>query len=1478
MFENKELQAHLEESQTVRSQSAIIAEWNMNIPSNIQLVGNYRYRPTDVNSVFYLLPNSFDINDAGTYYTNATDADIVIDGGMSNNDLPTLLVSKKDKLKTLYSLEDCLRPFRPRSGINKARYISGSYLHHANGSMANRPRYYMPDKDDLFKYWTSYRSEKSYKYTYTSGKISYGYAETFIDDDLPNTVRSGVLQGDVERGIANKTVSGQKIIDDAVPFVVYKENIPANRIVVKMQTHVGTVDLGTMSSAASSIPDPLYGDANKATPLKWKVQHLKGNNWVDTYSFDVNTKREDGSAVIGPDGYVELEYGLKIPLKYKNNFMFAEVVGSTTVLPDKNIDGYAYLVKPNTTDLGTFHIWQGDAYQTFTPEYGWQIARNDTDRLTNFVTDLTSPDFYSVSGDGTPKYREFEYIRGVRIVVASMTKTDSTFDLIEISPRLAVNLTDKVTDFSINKTASDLGVSGMPVGQLLASTGKLGIFDYDDSFNDQNPASIIKNYISRNIQFKFYEVIVDVDGFDYFVPLKTLYSDTFPTVSNSDKKVSITLRDMFFYLESTTAPQILSTNTSVSSAVSLLLDYLGFSNYTFKRVANEKEVIIPYFFIPPDMSIAQVLQDIAVSTQTAMFFDEYNNFVMMSKNYMLPASGERQASTTLFGTIDQEDTGVVKNSHTNTKLANIIEYTDQDSKVYNDGNITYSARHIQRSIGSLKQASLIDNERTWIYKPVLLWEVAGTENTKSVNGEVGSQSSYVLSAIPLNSDLTDAVPTVVNNKIINNTMNFGEAVYWITRYNGYFYANGEVIKFDAVEYNVGGIGNVWITDVQEYQDYASKVPFNGKIYPTGSVRIYCEPNYQEISGVLKLKNGAVAKHGRGQFGTKVVAHKAGLDTHWSDNKNVRGVTMKVDSLFNTVAEELPTSSTGLSVGAAGQSTFINLGIDPTTTQTTSNSLAQKTTRNGVIKNFLSSTNLDQSLTNTLSSTQTGTIQSSALVMSGPSMTTSPKPTEFVSYVFKPLTDKFKHFGTRMRIVGKIESNLDRGQSAVGSSTYYVIPGTTPDQSISVSGGSGGLAVMINPDTNNGYYFEIVAIGSVGLTNTETKNVNNVFFYKVLKDEKGNAVPVKLWEGLSNIIVDDGNFVGQYRVAAEENPTVYDLSVEYEDVGALRRFYLYINNSLVKIVDDASPLPAYQNMALFTRGSSRVMFENIFAVANNYSQNTSFALDTPVQSIFSNDELNVNDSFRKYAMSGIVQGTYLSGISASEPPKYNMYFEEFGTIMREASVFNVKYDKAYPALYAKLSPTFNRLKGYTVSGFRAGSYGADFIIFNATDTALSLDETTGNYLRIQGITFTQQSQHVLKVDDYFAKTSSMSDPLIKNDVVIESPLKATKDYQDIKVSRLTYGKKDFSLNVPYIQTQDDATDLMKWTISKIMKPRKSVGLKIFAMPTLQLGDLIKINYVKNGINKAGSSDYVIYNIEYSKNSQGPEMTVFVSEVV
>jgi hypothetical protein len=1436
MFINETLKTHLETSSTIQLQSLVLAEWNMNMPDNIFKIGNYRYRRNGSNVQYRNLPIIFDPLDTGNYYTGATKSDITINGGFDNNDTPQVFTSVKEKMNMIYSLEDCLKPFRPRSGINKPLYFNNRFFPNSGESMAERPRYYMPSRYDEFKYWTSYRTE-----------------------------------GNVEYGIANKTVNALNVIDDAVPFVVYKEAIPANRIIVKMQTNVGSVDLGPFTTSTASRPDPFYGETNKTTPVRWKIQYLKNNNWVDAYSFNENSIREDGTPIIKSDGYVELEYGLVIPSEYKDTFVFAETLPSETLLPEKSLNGYAYLVIENEQEVGTLYIWNASnqEYDSFIPEYTWALGSEVINSRTNFVTDLTSPLSFLTTGEGSIKYREFEYLRGLRIVVETMNKFDSTFDLIEMSPRLVVDISNKVVDFKITKALSDIGITSLPVGQLLASTGQLTMFDDDSAFNNNNNLSIVKDYLRKNIKFNFYESIVNVDGTDYGVPIKTLYCEGFP--ASVGATVSLNLRDFYFFLESMTAPRLLTTQTSLSYAITTLLDYIGFSNYVFKRVDGESEPIIPFFFVAPDQNVAQVLNQLAISTQTAMFFDEYNNFVVMSKDYMMPSNNERGVDFVLSGNNNQTDNGVIENS-SNGKLPNIISISSEDKKVYNDGKINYTNRYIQRSYGSIRQASMVDQNKTWIYKPSLLWEVSGTESTKTINELASQQGNYVLGAMPLNSNINDQPPTVVNHLLTNNVIDLGENVYWLTRYKGYLYSNGEVIKYDAAEFNITGTGNVWISSNQEYQNYFSKLPFNGKIYPTGLVRIFSTPYYETVDGVARLQNGAVQEHGRAQFGTQITSHYAGINGYWSNNDYVRGCNMETQYLFTTTLDEdviLPPTT----VGAAG----IN------------NSLARQTTRSGIIKNFMATNYLTETQVNNLKSTQTGTIQSSALVMNGPSFKTTETPLNFITYVHKELNNAYKHFGTRMRIVGKIENNINRTQTPTGSIPYYQINGSQPNQNVNIGGGSGGLAIMLNPETNNGYYFEIIALTEDNISSylkldkqgKSNISINNVVFYKIKKDSSSDkAIPVKLWGGLTNIIVDDGRFTGQYRMAGEENPTVYDLSVEYQEIGKVRRFFLYINNKLIKVVDDTDPLPVYNNMAPFVRGSSRVMFENVYALTENYGQNTTFTVGETIGQSFGDKTIDANESFRKYAMSGIVQSTYLSGISAQQPPKYNMYFEEFGSIMRECAYFDIKYDRAYPALYAQLSPTFNRIKGYTTSGFYADSYGAEFLIFNATDKALALDETTGNFLRIQGITFTQDTTHEYTVDEYFQKRGNLSDPEFSDSTLTFSPLVEKSKYDEIKLSRLIYGKNDFSIDSTYIQTEDDAQALMGWIINKLMKPKKSIGVNMFSIPTLQLGDIVTIDYKdKDGMDMVApsSSKFVIYNIEYSRSSEGPSMTVYLSEV-
>jgi hypothetical protein len=219
-------------------------------------------------------------------------------------------------------------------------------------------------------------------------------------------------------------------------------------------------------------------------------------------------------------------------------------------------------------------------------------------------------------------------------------------------------------------------------------------------------------------------------------------------------------------------------------------------------------------------------------------------------------------------------------------------------------------------------------------------------------------------------------------------------------------------------------------------------------------------------------------------------------------------------------------------------------------------LALSASRNGIIKNHLTKSSFSETDINKFASTRAGTMQSSALVFSGPSFEfetgeNAKEPIDFVSYIHKPLENKFTHFGARLRILGRINQE-ESSQTIYNSLAYFQNPSTSPDaapdKNISVSGGSAGIGVMINPETNIGYYFEILALSESNAAEySEESGIFNLVFYKVVRkvaneeespvSDNSKAIPIKLWQGTTNIIADDGTMVGQFRMFNESNPSV-----------------------------------------------------------------------------------------------------------------------------------------------------------------------------------------------------------------------------------------------------------------------------------------------------------------------------------------------------
>jgi len=363
MFQNDDLKNHLETASTVSTKSKIILELNMSLYDNIDTYGCYKYEPSNPTSQFYNIADSYSAY-SSVFYANNTILEEV--NGYDKTDMPVGLTNNDKKIGLYYTLDQCFKQFRPRSGINKAIYLNkDQYID--NFRSVNRPRFYMASKTDKFKYWTSFKKDSS------TGNF------TGISSNVASNNNAGYL------------------IDNAAPFVTYNEAVPVNRIVVKMQTGIGdtaTSLSNTFKSDGSSFgEDPLTKRSNSQIPKRWKIQYLYDNGfssrWENAAVFDQDSKRNDGSPIVDYDGYVELYYGVEAPIGFEDSFNFIDFV---TVDPTSNglFTGDSYL----NTVSGNLLTWNGQVWIESIPKYGFSLLQNEESSKV-YVNKIVNPEYTS---------------------------------------------------------------------------------------------------------------------------------------------------------------------------------------------------------------------------------------------------------------------------------------------------------------------------------------------------------------------------------------------------------------------------------------------------------------------------------------------------------------------------------------------------------------------------------------------------------------------------------------------------------------------------------------------------------------------------------------------------------------------------------------------------------------------------------------------------------------------------------------------------------------------------------------------------------------------------------------------------------------------------------------------------------------------------------------------------------------------------
>ena len=210
---------------------------------------------------------------------------------------------------------------------------------------------------------------------------------------------------------------------------------------------------------------------------------------------------------------------------------------------------------------------------------------------------------------------------------------DNRLHILEISPRLEIDITDYVESYSISKELfNEDSSNNFPLGFITSNSGELTINNFPVYYNNK-PFSIFEN---KNNQTFLYDLLtqgvkltsyftstVPRSDFTNVIPSFVMYTEDFRV--NDINNITVSLFDsMKTFLMSNESPQYVATGESLYSVINQLLALSGFSDYSKSELSRvcKNRTQFSYFWTEESKTIAQCLQELFVSNQIGCFIDE----------------------------------------------------------------------------------------------------------------------------------------------------------------------------------------------------------------------------------------------------------------------------------------------------------------------------------------------------------------------------------------------------------------------------------------------------------------------------------------------------------------------------------------------------------------------------------------------------------------------------------------------------------------------------------------------------------------------------------------------------------------------------------------------------------------------------------------------------------------------------------------
>jgi hypothetical protein len=256
---------------------------------------------------------------------------------------------------------------------------------------------------------------------------------------------------------------------------------------------------------------------------------------------------------------------------------------------------------------------------------------------------------------------------GIRVTVEQMDRPDAALELIQISPRLTINVSDRVSTVNVSKSSQETSLAN-PIGTSSSNSAAIQLSNNDGFFDFYNEESIFAGLPDVNVRF----IVSDIVG-DEEIPQGQFFANSWDYTS--DGRVTVDCSDYSKFLQSQAMENSFYVDKDLRFVIADIIERAGIVEYEICFAEKDLELNSPFYFFNDEETVWDALQQLAIAEQAFYYFDNLNRLVWVSRDYWWDSS---------------EVDYVARARREEEKLANLIDYNHQFTIVANKATINYT--------------------------------------------------------------------------------------------------------------------------------------------------------------------------------------------------------------------------------------------------------------------------------------------------------------------------------------------------------------------------------------------------------------------------------------------------------------------------------------------------------------------------------------------------------------------------------------------------------------------------------------------------------------------------------------------------------------------------------------------------------------------------------------------------------------------